>query len=685
MIITERQERILQGLVENGDGISLAELEKRLDTSRRTLYRELGLLRPELSKLDLAISNKKGRLTLAGSPEAVAKLAGEVKGSQGQEEMKTEDRANALAVLLLLEDEPVKILSLADQLGVSEATVQADLDAVDDSLDKYGIKLLRTKGLGVSVEAGEDLRRKVLGGILLSEINDYLFFDYLGDPAKEKSGNFFIDLLPKKLLETCWEALKAEKLSKFNLETDYQEIELILLFALSIIRLKAGKHVDKKQATPNLKYQSYVFNVFSRLSQEIKLEPPLEEVRFLALQVEKCDYQRQDFAGGDEEVVITLRVSQFIQDVSDQVHFDFGKSPLFIRRLQNHIRGLVEHSSKRLPNVKIETLDNLTTSFPELYEAIKTAWSEDFQDAINQAELQLLLLYFANEYSNYRPQDNLSVLVICDNGLGTSAILAGRLKKEVAEIQAVKIARASEVGKLNLSDYDIIFSTLNLPGFPRDYHLVSPLLLGSELAQVKKDVANYLAKYKKPAVHKPFKAQIVHPQSRLADLARSATFCQKLLEDLTIKEVDYPVTSTSDMLTAVIALVPDEYLNNRAEVIAKLQARIKLAPLGLPGSQLALLHTKTSAVKKPFFAFYDLKTPLKMEAMDQTEIAVKRQMLFLAPEDLTAVEGDVLGMISSMLVVSDDLLKLFSTGSKEAIASAIARQYLGQLDQLLEP
>lgn len=75
--------------------------------------------------------------------------------------MKTEDRANALAVLLLLEDEPVKILSLADQLGVSEATVQADLDAVDDSLDKYGIKLLRTKGLGVSVEAGEDLRRKV--------------------------------------------------------------------------------------------------------------------------------------------------------------------------------------------------------------------------------------------------------------------------------------------------------------------------------------------------------------------------------------------------------------------------------------------------------------------------------------------------------------------------------------------
>ncbi|MGN1407732.1 BglG family transcription antiterminator [Lactobacillus sp.] len=684
MIITERQKRILQGLVENGDGISLAELEKRLDASRRTLYRELGLLRPELSKLDLTISNKKGRLSLVGSPEGLAGLKEKLAGSQGQEEMKAEDRANALAVLLLLEDEPVKILSLAGRLGVSEATAQADLDSVAASLATYGIKLLRTKGLGVSVETCEDQRRKVLSSILLSEINDYLFFDYLTDPSKEKSGNFFIDLLPKKLLLTCWEALKKEKLSEFSLETDYQEIELILLFTLSIIRLRAGKHVSKKQDSPQLKYQSYVFNVFSRLSREIEITPPLEEARFLALQVEKCDYQRQDFAGGDEEVVITLRVSQFIQDVSDQVHFDFGKSPLFIRRLQNHIRGLVEHSSERLPNAKIETLDNLTATFPNLYQAIQKAWTEDFQDEINRAELQLILLYFANEYGNYTPQDNLSVLVICDNGLGTSAILASRLKKEVSEIRSVKTARASEISQLNLSDYDIIFSTLNLPGFPRDYHLVSPLLLGSELAQVKKDVASYLAKYKKQTPNKAFKQKISKPQSKLAALAKSATFCQKLLDDLTIKEVDYPVTSTEDMLTAVISLVPEDYLKDRREVIAKLQARIKLAPLGLPGSQLALLHTKTSAVNKTFFAFYDLKKPLKMKAMDQTEIAVKRQMLFLAPENLTAAEGDVLGMISSMLVVSDDLLKLFSTGDKEEIANAIARQYLGQLDQLVD-
>ena len=90
MIVTDRQKRILQILLENEDGISLAEVEKRLETSRRTLYREFGLLRPELAKSDLTLTNKKGY------------LRGELEESQGQGEMKAEDRGNALAALLLL-------------------------------------------------------------------------------------------------------------------------------------------------------------------------------------------------------------------------------------------------------------------------------------------------------------------------------------------------------------------------------------------------------------------------------------------------------------------------------------------------------------------------------------------------------------------------------------------------------
>ncbi len=69
-----------------------------------------------------------------------------------------------------------KIIQLALELQVSEATVQNDLNVVAQSLNRYGIQLKRKKGVGIFIETVESTRRQILVGILLSEINDYDFF-----------------------------------------------------------------------------------------------------------------------------------------------------------------------------------------------------------------------------------------------------------------------------------------------------------------------------------------------------------------------------------------------------------------------------------------------------------------------------------------------------------------------------
>ncbi|WP_201335839.1 PTS sugar transporter subunit IIA, partial [Lactobacillus nasalidis] len=135
---------------------------------------------------------------------------------------------------------------------------------------------------------------------------------------------------------------------------------------------------------------------------------------------------------------------------------------------------------------------------------------------------------------------------------------------------------------------------------------------------------------------------------------------------------------------AIMAAVPDDYVNDRAGIAARLQKRLDLAPLGLPGSHLALLHARTQAVKKCFFAIYDLTDPVPMTAMDQSQVLVKRQLLLLAPEDLSSEGASVLGMISSFLVMSDRTLRLFEEGNCQEIAAAIAQQYLSQVTQLLD-
>lgn len=687
MIVTDRQKRLLQILLEAEEGISLSELEERIGISRRTIYREISLLRPVLDDVGLKLENKKRRLRLLGDEEDVQALAGELQETRGQTEMNADERANALVVLLLLSDEPQKIAGLAIELKVSEATVQSDLNAVAEILRKYQIELVRTKGLGVMVNGSEAQRRRILSGIILSESNDYMFFDYLNQADQAKSGNFFIDLLPKADLLLCWQALKTYQLENFNMETDYQLIELILLFALSIKRLKAGKAAEAESTADSAKYSDYVRQVFAFFKQEgIDLDLPAGEVAFLASQIHAYDYQRVLYPEDEDAVLVNLKIGQFVQDVSEGVQFDFSKNPAFVSRLQKHISGLLQHSVQRLPNVRIETLSQVTMKFPDLFKAIKQAWLENFEDEqLNAAELQLLLLYFANEYGNRSQHRNLSALVICDNGLGTSAILASRLKKEIPEIEAVKTTRVSQLPKIHLEEYDIIFSTLNLPGFPRDYHLVSPLLLGDELKRVRSDVAKYVQKY--PAKAKMPKAprKIAKPQEKLLYLTKMSTFMVTLLTNLDKCEIDNRHLNVEQTLAAVVNELPDWNVIDRGEILYRLKKRLQLAPLGVPHSSVTLLHAKTAAVKESFLGIYDLTKPVEMEAMDHSKIMVSRHILMLAPEENPEDFNVALGMIASMLVMNDQTLQLFSTGSLSNIKDAIARQYLNQVEQQIVP
>ena len=134
----------------------------------------------------------------------------------------------------------------------------------------------------------------------------------------------------------------------------------------------------------------------------------------------------------------------------------------------------------------------------------------------------MILLYFANEYTSRNQQRNLSALVICENGIGTSAILGAKLKREFSEIKEVKTSRVSALNQIDLSNYNLIFSTLRLKGFSRDYLLVSPLLLDDELIKIRAYLKDYEQKYPQPVPAK----QVVeekHPHSveQLAKLAKN--------------------------------------------------------------------------------------------------------------------------------------------------------------------
>lgn len=236
--LTDRQKQILAVLAASPAGLTIKELEERVGVSRRTIYREFENFRSALAQEGLEISNEKKKYSLQGDQPALKKLNVSVQKVQGQMTMTVAERENAIAASLLLANEPCKIIQLALDLNVSEATIQNDLDVVEKSLAEYKISLIRKKGVGISVASPESERRQVLIGILLSEINDYDFFRYLHH--EQDDPNYFLRLLNRDTLVDVKECLDKSVFSNIKLDSDYQIIEVILAFTVSIMRIDEG-------------------------------------------------------------------------------------------------------------------------------------------------------------------------------------------------------------------------------------------------------------------------------------------------------------------------------------------------------------------------------------------------------------------------------------------------------------
>ena len=683
MFLTDRQKRLLSIFTRNPSGVSRKELEGQLDISRRTLYREFSELKNSLLKNNLEIINHKGSYQLKGDLQDIEKIKKEIRQVKEQTVMSISDRENAIAAMLLIDNEPHKIIELALDLKVSEATIQNDLNTVEKSLAQYKIKLVRKKGVGVSIETSEKIRRQLFVEILVDNINEYDFFEYLN--KKENNSNIFLSLIDRDLLVKIYDLLKQSVFNQIKTSTDQQIIELILVFATTIKRAAEGHNLeDIPQEKNSLKYQGYVYRFFALYAAHRQLKVNQSDINYLANKTMLASYHHFSLSyDNDQELELSIQVKQFIEAISNEVKFNFQKNPTFIKRLTQHIYNLMKKRVTLLPDSKIETLAVLTERFKDLYQAIESYWPQYFERIeLTSSEMQLILLYFAKEYSSGQSNRDFSALVVCENGIGTSAILSARLKQKFPEIKAIKISRVSKLNNLDLSNYDLILSTLKLNNFSRDYQLVSPLLLDNEISRIKNYLRTYEQKY-------PLKSKQEEVESnrdlvdQLNKLSINALFCAELVNGVRVQRLKDNSEDLIAVIQECLAHIDSTILKKRRPVVKKLLERVRLAPVGLPNSKMALLHTSSKEISRCLFTIFDLDNEITMQAMDHNEIQVKRILLMLGPGELTKEEQAAMNLISSMIIMDDSNLELFTDGDQDKIKQAIASEFFNNIKSKL--
>jgi mannitol operon transcriptional antiterminator len=109
-------------------------------------------------------------------------------------------------------------------------------------------------------------------------------------------------------------------------------------------------------------------------------------------------------------------------------------------------------------------------------------------------------------------------------------------------------------------------------------------------------------------------------------------------------------------------------------VIEDLLRREEIGGLGIPGTSLALYHTRSDDIQEPSFTISRLTHPLQVKAMDDSTIEINTILLMLSPKDSNEETLELLSGISSLIIRDEDSIEQFQSGPREDLVNLLAAE-----------
>lgn len=685
---TKRQDELLQLLLASPTGLNMSQIETAINSSRRTIYREFSNLELVLANAGLQIVNQDHHFQLSGTPADLAGFQSQLSDSHGiAPAFDSQTRQNALACRILMANRSMKLKELALDFDVSIATISNDLSTLEAPFADYELSIERLKSRGIQVAGTESNVRSLFATILNNAINDYEFFKTIGKLqrglaiAATDEQSYFLQQLDPTVLLHCYLAVRSLKKKYFASVPDGQLQQLIITLTTAVMRLQHGQQVTYLRGINRddfLKYQQLALAILTQLPAEIKSQITGAEIDFLAQQIKGLTFRiDRESSLANYDLQLTYRVKKLIDAVATNFDWSFGTDDQLLNNLTAHMQVALKRNGLPGPVSPSPELQAVRTQYPKLYAAVVRGFAATFPDQNFQIdELTYLLIHFASTYEQQLSHQSLKVLVLCPNGMTTARILKMRLARLLPEITAIEVARIGNLGQIDLQQFDMILSTTQLPGFKLNYRVVSPLLLENEVSALREYIHQYFPNTR-PNESQPA-PQPVTPLD-FETVYQRMTIAKQILDRFMISPINNDAETMAETLVKITRHIDSKLIRDPLEVAGKLLHRMSLAPVGIPNTNLALVHTLSQQVTAPYCAIFELATPIDFKSMDAQTIRLQRIVLMLGPADISDFENRLMGKLSALVIESQENTETFMTGSRQQLYQLISSAFLNEL------
>jgi mannitol operon transcriptional antiterminator len=686
MNISSRQRMILEILVREETGITVHEIAEKIQVSSRTVHRELNDLETLLEPYGIQIVKRAGvGVQINGKEENIDRLLSEL-SSVATTEFTPNERKALILCMLLEADEPVKLLSLAYDLKAAIATISHDLDELEDWLRQNGLSLIRKRGYGIEIAGPEAAKRRAISNLIVQHLDESELIWFIKQsipnkslPIKNSISNRLLGLIEKEKLSKVEIALRdIEKELSFPL-ADSAYIALVVHLSLVIERIARGEKIEfdpyylaQLKETNEFKIAKHIID---RLSEIFELEFPEAETGYITthLMGAKLRQSKEDLFDMSD-LQLKKKIQMLVRICEEKLDRKFLD-------VQSLYHGLLTHMypalHRMLQNMSIRNplLEQIKKDYPFLFQVVQEAVAEVFPTLrVPDEEIGFLVMHFGSslEKEHYKLH-KYRAYVVCSSGIGSSKMLASRIKKEIPEIEVIKNISLFDIGDIDRTQYDLIISTISLPIQEERVVIVSPLLSQNEIAKIKAYLQNITieSKANDTLTEKNF---YEYPVLALQTIQSRINHVVELIESITWMELDNRGHNVAESLSQICNMLETkDILVNQEKVVEKLLEREKQGGLGIPNTTLGFYHGRSEYVNQSSFTICSLKTPFLIQSMENKPISIHYILLLLAPT-ATSKEGlEILSEMSSLLL-EDETVETIVQGTQTSIQAYFAKR-----------
>ncbi|MWN30922.1 MULTISPECIES: BglG family transcription antiterminator [unclassified Gilliamella] len=492
----ERQIELLKLLFKESEFKPATYFSAKLSISTKTIYSDIEKLNDRLlaapnSDIYIEKSPRKG-LLLTGNKDCVDLLIDylEQNNSHGyfnknSRRLPPEYRRLDIVKRCLLNQESVSLEQLSDDYIVSKTSLHKDIEFINRSLESENVLLVVTHK-AIVIEGKESQIQRAIKHFLLLYIN--------------KQDNYYLNQLMNSLMgddsfEQISQLLFKHHESIVQRSSEYYLSSLLISIAIQLKRLTLGYPIDEEDdfLFNHIRYmQSYLIasDLAKQLGVVFNIEFSTNDIKYLS----KLFFAHRII---DESVKVDdsfyeQMIRKIIKKIGEIEGVDLSKDSKLFHSLLSHFPPMVTRLQKQIRIIN-PILKEIKLEYSKLFSVLWYALSDlehKFNIRLNDHEISFLLIHF--QIALDKAADANNIVIICQYGCSSSNLILNKVRKILPSKDNIEVYSVSKLTSTNLSNVDLIITTLDINNLNKPVVKISSLLNTNDYQNIIQAYANYV-------------------------------------------------------------------------------------------------------------------------------------------------------------------------------------------------